>query len=555
MRRLLLLGVILLLQEGEGVKEDLADSVTCRLNLTEKFVNPPTDVETESGAFYGNNVIAGCFLSRVVLTCNASLYFHFQSVHEPRREVVLRCGMTGRWMLIHPYPDDVGLFSDEPGVFGCAEDIKCSSSRILESDLMVTSEPNVTVSIEKREVDLVDNAIAVLAGTKLGLEGRRPSSVHLECLDPRALIWSSAGATNSVTVDCNAYGRWDWKEAFCFPACKTERGQACRLPFVYKGVEYNACAPLALEPQSLAFRCGVVYNVTHPSDLQVCDMSEETSICSKGNGCLSLVVAGGPDCSLKLHVPDPAALSIRPYRSRFSPNFIASEGLLTVQGCVNEALYFECADRQSSVHCGSQASRSMVLSSGSSMPCARRNLRWKYRYRHLWFHHFPTYTAQCVGSATSNPATSVPDATRSTASSRGTTSAVSTTVSTTVSTIVSTTVSTTTSTSLSTTRSTSPATTFAPTSSKFTTTFATTTMSETTTAPETTTTLETTSASATTTAPTTTTASATIRTPDTTTASTTTTPITTPIFNTTTTSEQDNGMYVRIYLPPTHIHT
>ncbi|XP_037802785.1 mucin-12-like [Penaeus monodon] len=554
MRRLLLLGVILLLQEGKGAQATDAppDSPMCLLNMMEWTVNMPSDVKTEYGAVYGNNMIAGCQGSKVILTCKDTQYFHFSKIHRPQREVTLHCALGG-WHLHYPKPRNVGLYKNEPGVYGCAEDFTCSASWKFESDLLVTSEPNVTVSLWKEELDPGEHVTAVREGTELGLKGTRPSKVHITCLDPRALIWLSTGPTNAVTFDCNGLKGWSWIYPLCYPACKTKSGQACRLPFVYKDTEYHSCTRLSLrkEPQALAtFRCGLVYNVTDPADLHVCDMNKETSTCGRhidSTRPQSIRCGGGPECLLRLHIPDASALNITPFRSHFSPRINASGEEMFVQGCIYEHLHFECANSEASLQLSTQSESysSRIRSSTFVMACLYRNSKWKFRFSPHSLSPLLTYTARCVGPATNGPAANATGGTRISTAPGGGTSAVSTT----------------TSSGLSTTRRTSPATASTSIRSSFTTTFGTTSVPLTTAAAETTTTIETTTTSATTTDPTTTTASATTTTPDTTTASTTTTipdtttasttPDTTTASTTTTTpetsttSEQVNGMYVK----------
>lgn len=54
-------------------------------------------------------------------------------------------------------------------------------------------------------------------------------------------------------------------------ACQTrETGQVCRFPFLYEGVEYRGC-----EEEKTHLMCGLVYNVTHESQLHSCDMNHE----------------------------------------------------------------------------------------------------------------------------------------------------------------------------------------------------------------------------------------------------------------------------------------
>ncbi|XP_045108577.1 uncharacterized protein LOC123503140 [Portunus trituberculatus] len=290
------------LQSNQDENQELCDQQTpmCSQEVSQLARSSASAVHlTPVNARVHSGVLEGCEGASVTMSCVNQTYFYF-SYLSPLTTVTLTCA-EGKWVLSSPAPHFVETHLWETRLNGCHERAQCYLEYLLESDMRVTSGWDVEGELVTKEgrVERLEWNEKVEEGETLILKGSEGDEVDMTCYEPNSLLWSHSEVVSRYTFHCNDYGKWKRRKNKCYEVCQTQKGEVCRFPFLYGGVEYDRC--LEVDGQEFPM-CGVAYYVQNSSELHLCNMNSDNSKCNQ-NSHEKLVCGGGPECiaSLNLH--------------------------------------------------------------------------------------------------------------------------------------------------------------------------------------------------------------------------------------------------------------
>ncbi|XP_063599531.1 uncharacterized protein LOC134775852 [Penaeus indicus] len=334
----------------------LQEKYSCFANLSVLLYGPPETIQTtgkttENGGLWGDEGTCAN------ITCSVGEVFTLSS--EPYESVGVCCHQ-GAWVIVDPALD-VNETLDHPWA-GCYSERVCRNHVHVARDTRVTFPGDVVVWSFVR-MSKIDVGVILREDEQLLVLGLSTSHVTFTCHDRRSLMFYSDEYARSVFTSfdtCDLH----YSIPLCVPVCKTTGGSPCRFPFVHGGSEHRNCTVFL--PTS-GPSCSPVYNATSATDLQPCDLTNETSTCGDSAG-EEAPCGGGPEC-------DAIVINVTMIKDPQLPDVTTDDVIARtyrVRGCHGEGFKLECDEADQNLWVTGEGFGIYYPSGSKRFRCSRR---------------------------------------------------------------------------------------------------------------------------------------------------------------------------------------